>query len=144
MQRYICLDCKKNFQSKKRPERLVQIIWDKYINKRQTLKNLASEYGRSINWVRSKITIAKTTTKKINPKGLVIVADATFFGRSYGFIVFRSPELKRNLYSACISYETVFEYHKGIITIYKQGFSIKAVVLDGKPGVRNLFRDVPV
>jgi hypothetical protein len=105
---------------------------------------LASEYDRSINWVRSKIATAKTTTKKVDPKGLVIVADATFFGQAYGFIVFRAPELKRNLYSACISYESIMEYHKGIMAIQKQGFSIKAVVLDGRPGVRDLFSDVPV
>lgn len=90
------------------------------------------------------INKAKTTTKKIDPGGLVIVVDATFFSRAYGFIVFRSPELKRNLYSACIGYESIMEYHKGIMAIQKQGFSIKAVVLDGRPGVRNLFSDVPV
>ena len=94
--------------------------------------------------MRDKIAVAKTTTKKINPKELVIIADVTFFGRAYGFIVFRSPELKRNLYSACIGYESIMEYHKGIIAIQKQGFSIKAVVLDGRRGVRNLFSDVPV
>ncbi len=94
--------------------------------------------------MRTKIAEAKTTTKKINPKGLVIVADATFFGRAYGFIVFRSPELKRNLYSACIGYESIMDYHRGIMAVYKQGFPIKAAVLDGRPGVRNLFRDVPV
>lgn len=143
MQRYVCLDCGKSFQSKKRPDRLVQIIWSKY-TKRRTLKDLAEEHDRSINWVRSKIARAKTTTKKINPKGLVIIADATFFGRAYGFIVFRSPELRRNLYSACIGYESIMEYHKGITAIHKQGFSIKAAVLDGRPGVRNLFADVPV
>lgn len=144
MQRYICLDCGCNFQSTKRPDKLIQIIWDKYINKRQTLKDLASEYGKSIKWIRQRINVAKTTTKKIDPKGLVIVADATFFRRAYGFIVFRSPELKRNLYSACISYETIMDYHRGILAVHKLGFSIKAVVLDGRPGVRNLFSDVPV
>jgi hypothetical protein len=36
------------------------------------------------------------------------------------------------------------EYHKGIIAITKQGFRISAIVLDGRPGVRNLFGDIPV
>lgn len=143
MQRYVCLDCRKSFQSKKRPDKLIQIIWNKY-NKRRTLKDLAEEYGRSIKWIRWQINKAKTTARKINPEGLVIVADVTFFGRAYGFIVFRSPKLKKNLYFKLIPYETIMEYYLGKTAIEKQGFTISAVVLDGRPGVRNLFSDVPV
>lgn len=72
------------------------------------------------------------------------MADVTFFGQAYGFIVFRSPKLKRNLYYKLIPYETIFEYQLGRISVENQGFKIKAIVLDGKPGVRNLFLDIPV
>lgn len=72
------------------------------------------------------------------------MADVTFFGQAYGFIVFRSPKLKRNLYHKLIPYETIFEYQLGRISVENQGFKIKAIVLDGKPGVRNLFLDIPV
>jgi hypothetical protein len=75
---------------------------------------------------------------------LVIVADVTFFNRFYGFIVFRSPYLKKNLYFKSIPYETIHEYILGKISIEKQGFNISAVVLDGRPGVRNIFSDIPV
>lgn len=75
---------------------------------------------------------------------MVFVADVTFFGQAYGFIVFRSPKLKRNLYYKLIPYETIFEYQLGRISVENQGFKIKAIVLDGKPGVRNLFLDIPV
>jgi hypothetical protein len=78
------------------------------------------------------------------PDGLVFVADATFFGRSYGFLVFRAPELKRNLYFKPIVFETINEYLKGRIVLENQGFKFKAIVLDGRPGVRNLFLDIPV
>lgn len=132
------------FQNQKRPVRVAQIIWHKYINKRQTLKDLASEYDKSINWIRSKIDKAQNIQKKINPSGIVIVADVTFFNRFYGFIVFRSPKLKKNLYFKQIPYETIMEYHLGRDAIERLGFTISAVVLDGRPGVRNLFSDVPV
>jgi len=122
---------------------LIQIIWEKY-NKRRTLKDLAQEYGRSIKWVRWQINKARTTSKKINPEGLVIVADVTFFKRAYGFIVFRAPKLKKNLYFKLVHYETILEYQLGKEAIEKQGFSISDIVLDGRPGVRNLFTDVPV
>lgn len=74
----------------------------------------------------------------------MIVADVTFFNRFYGFIVFRSPKLKKNLYFKQIPYETIMEYRLGREAIEHQGFTISAVVLDGRPGVRNLFADVPV
>lgn len=73
-----------------------------------------------------------------------MVADATFFGRAYGFIVFRSPKLKKNLYFKLIPYETIYEYYLGKTTLEKQGIIISAIVLDGRPGVRNLFANVPV
>jgi len=72
------------------------------------------------------------------------VADATFFGRAYGFLVYRAPELKRNLYFKPIMFETINEYLNGRIALENQGFKFKAIVLDGRPGVRNLFLDIPV
>lgn len=136
--------CGKRFQSKNRPEKLEQVIWSKYVHKRRTLKDLSEEYGRSINWVRSKIDKAKTIKKKIDPSGLVIVADATFFGRMTGYLIFRAPEIHKNLYVKSLNYESTLEYHLGRKTIEKQGFKIKAMVLDGRPGARNVFSDIPV
>lgn len=75
---------------------------------------------------------------------MVFVADCTFFGKAYGFIVFRVPKLKRNLYFNTIMFETINEYLKGRMTLEKQGFKFKAIVLDGGPGVRNIFNDIPV
>lgn len=40
-------------------------------------------------------------------------------------------------------FETIAEYQKGRIKVQKLGFTIKAIVLDGRPGVRNLFSDIP-
>jgi hypothetical protein len=139
------LDCTKQFQSKRRPKRLEQIIWQKYVHERRTIKNLAKDYDRGANWVRNKIRQSDIKEKTaIGPQGLVFVADVTFFGQAYGFMVFRSPKLKRNLYYKLIPYETTFEYQLGRTAIEDQGFKIKAIVLDGKPGVRNLFLDIPV
>lgn len=41
-------------------------------------------------------------------------------------------------------FETIYEYQKGRIKVQNLGFTIKAIVLDGRPGVRNLFSDIPV
>ena len=73
-----------------------------------------------------------------------MVADVTFWGRMYGFIVFRAPSLKKNLYYKLIPYETIYEYALGRTVLEQKGFRIAAIVLDGRPGVRNIFSDIPV
>jgi hypothetical protein len=136
--------CGRRFQSKPRPHQLEQIIFERYVNKRQTLRDLASEYVRSINWVRAKISAAKALRKDVKPDGYTFVADATFFGRTEGYLIYRIPELKKNVYFTSIMFETIFEYQKGRIKVQDQGFKIRAITLDGRPGVRNLFSDIPV
>jgi len=58
--------------------------------------------------------------------------------------VFRSPALKKNLYFKQIPYETISEYSLGRYALEKQGFTISAIVLDGRPGVRKVFSDIPI
>ena len=108
------------------------------------MRDLASEYGKSINWVRDKISAAKALKKDVKPDGYTFVADATYFERTYGFLIYRIPEIKKNVYFASIMYESIFEYQKGRIKVQDQGFKIRAITLDGRPGVRNLFSDIPV
>jgi hypothetical protein len=108
------------------------------------LKVLARENDRCINWVRVKLSKAQSLKKEIKAAGYVFVADCTFFGAAYGFIIFRAVELKRNVYINSLMFETIYEYQKGRTKVQNLGFTIKAIVLDGRPGVRNLFSDVPV
>ncbi|MEK9156340.1 MAG: hypothetical protein AAB360_03535 [Patescibacteria group bacterium] len=138
------MSCGKRFQSKPRPEKLEQVIFEKYVNKRQTLNDLATEYGRSISWVRSKIDAAKALKKEVDPAGYTFVADATFFERTYGFLIYRIPALKKNVYFVSIMYESISEYQRGRKHVEKLGFKIRAITLDGRPGVRNIFNDIPV
>lgn len=143
-QRYYCKDCKSYFQSVSRPERLQQKLYKEYADDRKTLKVLAKENKRSISWVKSKLEKAQTSKKEVEPNGYVFVADCTFFGRICGYIIFRAPKLKKNIYVNSIIFETVYEYQKGRMKVQSLGFTFQAIVLDGRPGVRNLFNDIPV
>ncbi len=105
---------------------------------------MAEEYDHSINWVRAKINAAQALKKEVSPDGYAFVADATFFGRACGFLIYRIPKLKRNVYFASIMYESIYEYQKGRVKVQNLGFTISAITLDGRPGVRNLFSDIPV
>lgn len=78
------------------------------------------------------------------PHPVVVIADVTFFKRSFGICVFRSPHLKKNLYTQEVYRESAEVYRQGRIALEKKGYTIQAIVLDGRPGVRQLFSDIPV
>ena len=58
--------------------------------------------------------------------------------------VLRSPKLKKNLWWQEVSRETPETYRQGWKTLEKQGWSIQAVVIDGKQGVARVFEGIPV
>ena len=81
---------------------------------------------------------------KIDEKSVVLVADVTFFSRQNGLCVFREPNLKKNIWWRFLDYERIRVYETGRRHLERHGFIIKAVVLDGRRGVRRVFGDIPV
>jgi len=82
--------------------------------------------------------------KEIIPQPVIAIADATFFGRGYGVLVFRSPLLKKNIYWKEIIRENPGVYRQARKELESKGFTLKGIVLDGKRGVREVFSDIPV
>lgn len=80
----------------------------------------------------------------INPQPIVVVADATFFSRTDGILIFREPNLKQNLIWKEIHLETASQYQQLKIELEIKEFVIKGVILDGRPGVREVFKGIPV
>lgn len=143
-QRYLCLSCNKQFQSKNRPAKIQRVIWHNYVWKRQTLTNLAKEHKRSINWVKKQIKSVMIGAKPVKPQPSVIIVDSTFYKRVFGLMVVRVPKLKKNIYWREINTEKIEDYLKTRIDIERQGWTINAVILDGRPGAKKVFADVPV
>lgn len=142
LQRYQCKDCKRNFQNKPRKSRLQTTLWKQYIWHRQTIKQLAVKYHKSIDWVRRHLDRVSVDTYKPLPQSVVAIADITFFGRGYGILVFRSQELKQNLYWTEISTETKAVYQEGRNILENVGLTFDAVVLDGRIGLKSVFSDI--
>lgn len=67
--------------------------------------------------------------------------DCTFFGRGYGIILVRCPALKRNLYWKKITTENKAVYEEARRYLEEAGYDIKAVVLDAKHGIKEVFSD---
>ena len=70
--------------------------------------------------------------------------DCVFFGRESGYLVVRDPHRKRNVYWSEIERETLDEYQCARDTLESLGFEIQAVVADGKPGLKPIYKDIPI
>ena len=115
-----------------------------YALERKTLTQLAATHQRSIRWIRDTIYAAPAIVPTITPQSTVIIADTTFWGRSFGVTVFRSPSLKKNLWWEAVESERVVTYRKGRRILEAQGWTITAAVVDGRRGLAQVFHDVPV
>jgi len=116
------------------------------VHGKQTAQELGDKYSKSRKWVSKQLNEVNTDDHKsinIEPQPIVVVADATFFSRSYGVLIFREPKLKKNLLWKEIHSETPGQYQQLKLEIERMGFEIEAVVLDGKRGVRGVFSGIP-
>ncbi len=124
--------------------RLRKQLWQRYVWKKQTAAQIAEQYRRSIDWIRRQLDSAPLSHSPITPQPLVFVADAFFNRRSFGVCVFRSPKLRKNVYWLVITTESPATYRQMRGELEQRGFSFKAIGLDGRRGVKELFSDIPV
>lgn len=143
-QRYRCLNCHRQWQSPVQPQRSRLKLWRQYIWQRQTAHDLAGRSGRCLDWVRTELGKISVDPILVTPQAAVFVADATFFRRDYGVCVFRLPHQGLNVYWRRVVSETIAVYRQARETLENQGFQFLAVVLDGRPGIRAVFSDIPV
>jgi hypothetical protein len=116
----------------------------RYIWQRQTYADLSKQYDKSEKWVQRKLDeVEVKSIVRLDPQPLVVVADVTFFSRLNGLAVFRAPAIKKNIWWKFVDYERIKVYEQGRKHLERQGFTITAIVLDGKPGVRAAFGDIP-
>lgn len=70
--------------------------------------------------------------------------DTTYFGRSFGLMLFKDSYTKENLLKYYVKSETNAFYKMGIEQLLRQGFDIKAIVCDGRKGLIQSFKNIPV
>ena len=108
------------------------------------MKLLATRYGRSVHWIRKELRLYKLPKHIVIPDKIVAIMDCVFFRRSSGYLVVRNAHSSSNVYWSEIERETIYEYQCARDTLEGQGFSLKTVVIDGRPGVKKVFADLPV
>lgn len=132
------------FQSARRHHRQHAALWKEYVWGKQNLRQLAEKTGRSHVWVRQQLDRAPRVARAVSPQSTVVIADTTFWGRSYGVCVFRSPILHKNIWWHEVEGEKVAHYHYGRKILESEGWTFTAAVVDGRRGLASVFKDIPV
>jgi hypothetical protein len=70
--------------------------------------------------------------------------DTTYWGRSFGVMLFKDAITKENLLKYYVRNETNFLYKKGIDELKAKGYTITAIVSDGRKGLAQSFGPIPV
>jgi hypothetical protein len=116
-----------------------------YVWGKQTLAQLAVTYSLSLPTVQ-KYLDAYTLVRRVPliTQNTLLIVDTTFWGRSYGVCVFRSPTLKKNLWWSEVTSERMATYLYGRQILESRGWTFTAVVIDGRRGLTTVFQGIPI
>lgn len=70
--------------------------------------------------------------------------DTTYWGRNFGVMLFKDSITGENLLKYYVKHETNALYIQGIEELESKGFTITAIVCDGRKGLIQSFRGTPV
>ncbi len=108
-----------------------------------TSRDLASRFEVSASTINRRLRRKYFhSLPEINGRKVVVMMDATYWGRHFGVVIFKDAISGIVLWYKFISRkETVANYKEGVDYLLSRGFSIVAVVCDGLRGLRNIFTD---
>ena len=141
-QRYKCNDCGKQFLGGKRI--ISNTIWEEYTKGKQSYAQLALKYGCSIRTIQRKIDSVQISKQSHFVSTANVLIDTTYFGRTFGVMVFKDSISGQILYKQYVKYETNLLYLEGIKEIARRGISIQSIICDGRKGLFKLFGEIPV
>lgn len=151
-QRYRCTTCKHTWTSIRRPKRRLKALWHKYAFDGRSVRSLAYEYKTSKGSIRSQLHTYTPPPITQKPRTVAVILDVTYFG-SWGILVAIDPYAHTGLGENVVLYyaevdgtEKTRDYEVATDTIEAMGYSIIAVTIDGRRGVRNMLesRGIPV
>jgi transposase-like protein len=70
--------------------------------------------------------------------------DTTYWGRNFGVMLFKDSITKENLLKYYVKTETNALYIKGIRELTDKGYTVTAIVCDGRKGLIQSFQNIPV
>jgi len=119
-------------------------LWHLYSSGKQTYAQLAEHFCCSPKTIQRRLDKVSVFKHKEFSCVAVVVMDTTYFGRSFGVMVFKNSLDGIVLYKQYVRYETNALYLSGISEISRRGIDIQAIVCDGRQGLFGLFGDIPM
>lgn len=119
-------------------------MWEEYTIGKQTYSQLATKYKCCTKTIQRKLDDYKVTDiiKEVRP--VIVLMDTTYWGREFGVMLFKDALTKENLLKFYVKMETNQLYIKGIDELRLKGYKILAIVCDGRKGLIQTFKDIPV
>lgn len=119
-------------------------MWQQYTEGKQTYGQLAAKYNCSVKTIQRKIDTVQTGRCTTFPSVVTVLMDTTYFGRTFGVMVFKDGISGQILFKQYVRQETNQLYLSGIEEISRRGIRVQAIVCDGRKGLLQLFKDIPV
>lgn len=139
---YKCAACGRQFVGGNRINN--ELLWQEFHQGKQTYTQLAAKYGCSIKTIQRRLDKTTFVPAPITGRPVVVLMDTTYFGRSFGVMLFKDAYTGENLHKDYVKHETNQLYAAGIRHLQQKGFEIKAIVCDGRKGLLSLFSDIPI
>ena len=146
-QSYYCHDCKVSWTNKCRPSRKLNKLWKQYAFDGRTVKSLAKEHGKSRGYISSQLDLYVSSRIIQKPRTVAVIMDVTYFD-GWGLLVVIDPYANTALGENTVLYwatvegtEKTADYEVATDTIEAMGYSIIAVTIDGRRGVKNMLEE---
>jgi len=114
---------------------------------KQTLAQLSKQLKLSLPTIQKHLDQVVLPKPSSNPRPIVLVLDATYFGEKKakdGLIVGKDWLTKEIVYYKFIQTETKPVFEEVRHSLEETGYKIKAVVVDGRPGIKMAFAGIPI
>ena len=111
---------------------------------KQTYSQLSIKYGCSKKTIQRKIDSVITRRETDFPNIVNVLMDTTYFGRSFGVMVFKDSLSGIILLKKYVKQETNLLYIEGLSEITRRGIRIQSVICDGRKGLLSILPGVPV
>lgn len=89
------MNCNKVFTGGKQIS--VDFLWDEYTRGKQTYIQLANKYGCSNRTIQRKLDLYQIKKPDVVPRKVIVLMDTTYWGRSFGLMLFKDAYSKENL-----------------------------------------------
>jgi len=119
-------------------------LWKEYTEGKQTYQQLADKYSCSTRTVQRKIDSHPIRLPSKRVRSAIVLIDTTYWGRNFGMMLFKDAITGENLLKYYVNHETNRLYQQGIKELQTKGYTVHAIVCDGRRGLLSSFSSIPI